>query len=798
MSWPLASHFSAMLQNPRVAFRDPLLQQSSIEKNQQNQPRPWAGAFAVVYKAYSADGQRPFAMRVFTSESPERRERYELTSAYMKGHKPRCLVEFEYRDQSIRSAGDGKWYPLILMEWVEGETLFGWARARALEGNGEAIGFIADGWLDAVKDLADSSVAHGDLQQGNVMITPANEIKLVDYDCMCVPALVGRRNLEVGVEPYQHPERDAKTLLSLDLDHFSAMVIYVALRVLSVEPQMWIKYIEEPGYDKLLFRRQDFQSPLTSPLYHDLMRMNHPEVTELTEQLFAFTRARMDQVPPLGQVVNSYAKVERLLLARQWNAAVQLLNRRGHFRDAPDHLQPLIREAYEYVCRQEAWAAFGRIPADVSEQVDRRLVEAWNEVLFADFPPAEQERTRVGEARGRVQIVDRLRHLAQQSTGALTLVGEQRLVETAAHLPESYRYSLHDRVERARQSLLALSGLEQAIGDPLSEAAIVAAWQAVLKAQCQQLAGPAWNARVALAQQRVPLLEALAKLPENLPADQRDAKLLAVWDEDLLADCPEADPWRAAYQQAATRREVLENLRAAVEGRDEAAIVQWTRQSCLAGYPLPASWAEPIRTARARARRIEALLSALEKQQPAAFYKLFDVALVRRSPERFVPYQALLAEWIRAEVLPPEKLGLQAAADQPGLTPVNEPEGNFRLQWTWPAPHLADRCLLAVCPAGPTPEDDPQTVAAHLRLVIERPEWDRGGGNQLIMADKAWEGAWVVVWAIIDLGFQSFHSRPLVLGRVEHRSRWKWKGLRVFTRRQEGQAEPKPEPPPKE
>ena len=50
MSWPLASHFSAMLQNPRAAFRDPKLQ-SAGRKGRQNQPRPWAGAFAVVYKA---------------------------------------------------------------------------------------------------------------------------------------------------------------------------------------------------------------------------------------------------------------------------------------------------------------------------------------------------------------------------------------------------------------------------------------------------------------------------------------------------------------------------------------------------------------------------------------------------------------------------------------------------------------------------------------------------------------------------------------------------------------------------
>ena len=58
-----------MLQNPRVAFRDPRLQQGRIEKDEKGQPRPWAGAFAVVYKGINADGGEPFAARVFTSES---------------------------------------------------------------------------------------------------------------------------------------------------------------------------------------------------------------------------------------------------------------------------------------------------------------------------------------------------------------------------------------------------------------------------------------------------------------------------------------------------------------------------------------------------------------------------------------------------------------------------------------------------------------------------------------------------------------------------------------------------------
>jgi hypothetical protein len=102
MSWPLPSHFSAVLQNPHAAFRDPRLRACKILKNAAGQPRPWSGAFAVVYKAICPDGQPPKAIRTFSTESAERRERYDRISEYVRSRKRACLVEFEYRDVSIR------------------------------------------------------------------------------------------------------------------------------------------------------------------------------------------------------------------------------------------------------------------------------------------------------------------------------------------------------------------------------------------------------------------------------------------------------------------------------------------------------------------------------------------------------------------------------------------------------------------------------------------------------------------------------------------------------------------------
>jgi len=783
MFWPLPSHFSAMLQTPRVAFRDPQLQRSVIEKDGKNQPRPWSGAFAVVYKAFDPERREPFAVRIFTSESPERRERYEIMSAYLQSRRPKCMVDFEYRDRSIRSAGDGKWYPLILMEWVQGETLFKWARARCLEGNAAALAKAAERWVELVKELGEARVAHGDLQHANVMVTGAGELKLVDYDCLCVPALVGRRNLEVGVEPYQHPGRNETTLLSLDLDNFSALLIYVALRALAADAQLWHKYVEQPGYDKLLFRAEDLRAPQSSALCHDLMQLPDAELRELTAQLFNLVRVRMDQVPPLSHLANSYAKVEELLRHQQWEAAVGLLNRRGQFRDAPEHLKGLIHQAYEYVCRQQAWEAFQQVPWETSEQVDRNLVNAWNEPLFAGFEPGERQRVRVAEARRRVALLDRLRYLVQQSSGVITMPGEKSIVDAAAQLPDGYQHSLSARVEQARRRMTAMSRLDRALHGPGPEAAIVAAWRAVLEAKCEHWVGPGLLPRIRLAQQRAPLLKALAEISAELPADQRDRRILEAWNEQLLQDCQEADSWRPAYAAALARKEVLARLHSAVEARNESAIVAVMQEPCLVDFPLPPVLATAVRKAQERVGRTEAMLRALRDGQRAAFAELFDSRLMRAYADRFAPFRDRLSEWTAAEVLFLETVGLGPAVGRGSLVPLEEPAGSYRVRWTWPQPRFAEQCLLAVCPNEPAAQEDIGAVPAHFRLTIDRETWESGGGSRVIETEPDWGGAYVVVWAVVDLGFQVFYSRPLVLGRLAQRRRWPWQKWHLFASR---------------
>ncbi len=277
------------------------LRQCRIEMDQLGQPRPRSGNFATVYRANLPDGN-PLAIKVFNRRADERRERYRAISDYLERHQPPALVRFEYDDRGIRSSSDGKLYPLLAMDWVEGATLFDWARDRSLVADTAALALAAQDWFDVTRELAAAGIVHGDLQHGNVMVSPDGRIRLVDYDGMAVPGLMGQTNPEVGLAPYQHPARNPQTLVFPGLDNFSALVIYVALRALAEDPSLWSRHVEARASDKLLFDEQDFAQPPSSPLYRELLALADAEVRGLVHYLFALWSVGLHEVPPIGDV----------------------------------------------------------------------------------------------------------------------------------------------------------------------------------------------------------------------------------------------------------------------------------------------------------------------------------------------------------------------------------------------------------------------------------------------------------------------------------------------------------------
>ena len=370
-------------------------------------------------------------------------------------------------------------------------------------------------------------------------------------------------------------------------------------------------------------------------------------------------------------------------------------------------------------------------------------------------------------ARKRVTVLDRLHHMVQRSSQETSRSEERGIALAAKHLPKGYQYSLQPRVEAARQCLDAINQIERALQQSAGEAAIVAAWRKVVATQCTRFVRAEDRPRIELAERRFAMVEALQRIPENLPPDQLDRRLLDVWNEELAEGCEEVEAWRTAYEWAVYRRHLLDRIERAIRARDDAAVIELVEDPALEDYALPVTWTTAIRTARERVTKTETLVAALDSEDRSSFVDLFDARLIRRCLDQFGPYESLLTEWTRWEVLPLEGLGLGRALGRASLFCIDKAEGTYRVRWTWPQARFTDECILAVCAHEPQRDDDPGDVDALYRLPVDRRNWESGGGSRVIHVKPEWKGSLVVVWAMVDLGFRVFASEPLVLGRLD-------------------------------
>jgi hypothetical protein len=296
MGWPLSQDYNEAVQDPAASFGDADLKRGKAATNALGIPMPRSGNFADVYEVTTPRGE--WAVKCFTRQIPALRERYKEVSAYLKKNPQPFMVEFTFLEQGIRVRGD--WYPALKMNWVEGFTLNQYVKNN-LE-RPQYFEILAHLWVKLAARLNKANMAHGDLQHGNVLLVPNVQtgglvITLVDYDGMCVPALSTLKSIEVGHPNYQHPQRAREHIYGPEVDRFSHLVIYTALRALTTGgKELWAKY---DNGDNLLFKASDFEKPTQSTLFAELLRFPEPGVQILAEQMVDALRKPLKDTPRL-------------------------------------------------------------------------------------------------------------------------------------------------------------------------------------------------------------------------------------------------------------------------------------------------------------------------------------------------------------------------------------------------------------------------------------------------------------------------------------------------------------------
>jgi hypothetical protein len=303
MPWPLSQDYNEAVQAPHLCFADDELRASRAAANALGLPMPRSGNFADVYELHREATGRRWAVKCFTRQVAGLRERYAAISAHLRQARLPFAVDFQYLEQGGR--GRGQWYPVLKMDWVEGQLLNEFVRQHLdRPGMLEALGQV---WARVAQRLREAHLAHGDLQHGNVILVPGREagslaLKLIDYDGMWVPALAQRPSGEAGHPAYQHPQRLREGTYGPEVDRFPVLVIYCAIRALAVGGRaLWDRY---DNGDNLLFQEQDLRGPRESGLFWELVRLNDPEVRWLADRLSRAAYRPLDETPLLEELLS--------------------------------------------------------------------------------------------------------------------------------------------------------------------------------------------------------------------------------------------------------------------------------------------------------------------------------------------------------------------------------------------------------------------------------------------------------------------------------------------------------------
>ena len=212
---------------------------------------------------------------------------------------------------------------------------------------------------------------------------------------------------------------------------------------------------------------------------------------------------------------------------------------------------------------------------------------------------------------------------------------------------------------------------------------------------------------------------------------------------------------------------MLEKEGAARDKGDAFAGGKLAAEACLQGY----SFDEPIirwlAWARSVTDAVRGMTDAAARGDRAAFVKSFDSAFMRDHASMLKPHWPQMVEWVKSDVVPaatPQTpTGQKALEVSPGAT---KGVSRCRLVWRWPDRRFTDECHVAICRSKPSTNAKPESVAAWLSFPMTRELYQSAGGSRSLQAKAEWKGGYIVVWARIDLGPETFWSQPLVLGRI--------------------------------
>ena len=267
MEYPLISEYREAIMSAEDNFNELSSLRPVLDSH--GNPVMSSGNFAVVFKMRDENDGKLYAVKCFIKDQEGRDESYRKISDELEVISSSYILPLRYLENELfvdSAQCDREEFPVVVMEWVDGETLDTYLN-RNLNDKYE-LEMLSYRFNRMAVWLLVQPFAHGDLKPDNILVRKDGSLVLVDYDGMFVPSIKGEKAREIGSPDYRHPSRtDAD--FDEHIDDFSIAVIALSLKAIALNPEL-----KPSSSDSLLLNENDYRYPSDSVSLSEIQKLS--------------------------------------------------------------------------------------------------------------------------------------------------------------------------------------------------------------------------------------------------------------------------------------------------------------------------------------------------------------------------------------------------------------------------------------------------------------------------------------------------------------------------------------------
>ena len=169
-----------------------------------SEPVMTSGNFAVVFKMKDETTGEFYALKCFTQDQNDRADAYRKIIEELRYVRSPYFIDLEYIDEGIWAGDYDNAFPVLLMPWVEGESLDVHI-SKLVDKDPERLHLVSYEFSVMASWLVNQPFAHGDIKPDNIIVREDGSMVLVDYDGLFVPSMRGNSSRESGTPSFRHP-----------------------------------------------------------------------------------------------------------------------------------------------------------------------------------------------------------------------------------------------------------------------------------------------------------------------------------------------------------------------------------------------------------------------------------------------------------------------------------------------------------------------------------------------------------------------------------------------------------------